>query len=204
MKNCLVNRLGIQSVVCGSDFHFGKGRKGDAQFLKEIGEKLGFSVSVVKPVCLLETQQISSTGIREYIRNGNMEVANKMLGHPFVISGIVSSGANLGRTIQFPTVNLIPPEEKILPPNGVYASRTFVEGNYYDSITNIGVKPTVSGEHQIGVETNIFDFEKSVYGQKIEVELLHYVRAERKFHSVEELREQILKDVQLVKNGKRA
>ena len=120
-----------------------------------------------------------------------------MLGNPYTVSGEVLHGAHLGNTLGFPTINLLPPAEKLLPPYGVYCSNVRVEEKTYRGLTNIGVKPTVGDTHPVGVETYLYDFEGDLYGKKAYVALNAFVRPEKKFSSVEELKAQLQKDIAL-------
>ena len=141
-------------------------------------------------------REISSTFVREEIQAGRMEEVAKLLGVPYEIAGEVLHGAKLGRKIGMPTINLIPQEKKLLPPNGVYYSKTLIGNREYRSITNIGKKPTVNQEDRIGVETYIYEFDQDVYGKSAIVKLLAFRRPEMKFDGVEALKEQMMKDVQ--------
>lgn len=193
----LVKNLGMKKVVCGNDFRFGKDRQGNTEFLKEKGRDLGFTVRIVEHVNF-EHAIISSTFIREKISMGDLVRANKMLGHNFSISGVVIHGNQIGRTINFPTINIIPPTEKILPANGVYVSTCMIDGVQYKCVTNIGMKPTVSDAHIVIVETHILNYNGDLYGRELTVELLEFVRPEMKFSSLGELRNQIAADRSLV------
>ena len=140
-------------------------------------------------------REISSTFIRDELEKGAMNHVAELLGEPYMIVGEVVHGAKLGRKIGMPTINLLPEKEKMLPPNGVYYSRTQIGEKEYKSITNIGKKPTVSNEEQIGVETYLYEFDQDVYGKNAIVKLLEFKRPERKFADVEELKAQMMKDV---------
>lgn len=195
VEEVLVRSLGIRKLICGSDFRFGFNRRGDVKLLHELGQKFGFEVGVLE----LETvngTEVSSTIIKNELKKGHLENVNEMLGYPFTIVGQVVYGKQLGRMLGSPTLNLLPPEEKMLPPDGVYASRTIFEGKLYDGITNVGCKPTVSNEMVRGVETHLFDFEGDLYGKIIEVQFLKFIRPEKKFDSVDTLKNQILLDIE--------
>lgn len=138
---------------------------------------------------------ISSTYIKEVLRQGDVETAARMLGYPYAVDGVVEHGKRLGRTLGFPTVNLHWPEEKIAPPNGVYFSHIQVDGNCYHGISNIGVKPTVSSENRLLVESYLFDYNGDAYGKEIKVELLQFRRPEQKFESVQELKAVVDQDI---------
>ena len=138
---------------------------------------------------------ISSTRIRDTITKGQIRKANSLLGYHYFVQGIVVHGNEIGRTLNAPTANLLPPAEKILPPFGVYLTRTIIDGRTYGGITNVGCKPTISGENPIGIETNLFDFDEQIYGKEIKVEFLAPVRPEMKFSSLEELKERMQADI---------
>ena len=140
-------------------------------------------------------RDISSTYVKEELDLGNIEKANELLGEPYSIHGTVVHGNHLGGPVLgFPTVNIIPPEEKYLPPFGVYVSRVRMDDRYYGGITNIGRKPTVGKESPIGVETFLFDAEGDFYGKNIEVQLLNFERPEQKFPSLDDLKKQLESD----------
>lgn len=204
VKEILVDRLGVKAVIAGMDFRFGKDRAGSVDTLAELGEKYGFRVIPVEKVKYTfrdqsGTQEVSSTLIKQELRKGNLEDVNAMLGRPFFMLGTVTAGKRFGRTIGFPTINFPVPENKILPPNGVYATRTIIDGRAYDSITNIGIRPTFDDGTLRTVETNIFDFEGDLYGKKLRVDFYRFIRPEQKFASFEELRQEIENNKQEVK-----
>ena len=139
-----------------------------------------------------EKRDISSTYVKEELDRGNMEKVCELLGEPYAIHGLVVHGNHVGGPVLgFPTANVIPPPEKYLPPFGVYVSRILVDKTYYGGITNIGKKPTVTGDNPVGVETFVFDYHGDLYGKEIEVGLLHFIRPERKMSGMEELKGQI-------------
>lgn len=193
VEEILVKRLHARYIVVGTDFHFGYKRAGDVALLKSMQETYGFEVHSLEKE-RYQDRVISSSYIRETLEKGDMELAAILLGRPFRVSGRVLHGRRIGRTLGMPTVNLIPPVEKQLPPNGVYASKTWVEGTPYPGVTNIGYKPTV-GEAFRGVETFLFDVDLDLYGAEIETELYCYERPEQKFASLEELKAQMHRDI---------
>ena len=186
-------RMNVKSFVVGTDCRFGHNRSGNAQVLCDFADKYGYTVSVMEKL-RYEGRDISSTFIREEIVAGNIEKANMLLGYPFFIRGQVLNGNHLGNVFGFPTVNLIPEDSKLLPPYGVYAAKVQIGETLYGGVTNIGVKPTITGDNICGVETNIFDFSRDIYGEEITVSLYHYVRPERKFETVDALKEQVRSD----------
>lgn len=198
VRSVLVEKLGARVVVVGKDYHFGKDRSGNVQMLEELGKKYGFVVKAFDKV-IMDGLEVSSTRIRNDLQEGKIKQANAMLGSPYSITGKVVYGNQIGRTLGMPTANIIPPAEKLIPPNGVYASRIFVEGDVYYGITNIGYKPTVGDKNEKGVETFIFDFQESIYDKEIKVELFAYERGEQKFGSLDELKMQMERDCQFGK-----
>ncbi len=194
IKDVLVKNLDARMIVVGTDFCFGHNRRGNVALLKEMSEIYGYELIIFDKM-KLEGQVISSSYIRSEIIKGNLEKANSMLGKPFTLIGEVQHGRKIGRTLGFPTVNLIPPAQKLLPPNGVYASVTVINGMKYPGVTNIGYNPTVGTTPERRVETYIFDFDADLYGTSIEVSLYCMERPEAKFNSVEELKAQMQKDI---------
>lgn len=194
IKDILIDKIGAKVIVVGSDFHFGHNRAGDVTLLKELSKKYDYELIVFEKI-ENNHEIIGSTLIREEILKGNIQLANELLGRPFSIIGEVIHGRKLGRTIGVPTTNLIPEEEKLLPPNGVYASKTILEGKEYEGVTNIGFKPTVGADPMRGVETYLFDFDRDIYGKIVEVQLFEMERGEEKYSSIDELKEQMQKDI---------
>jgi len=186
IKQILVDQLDAKIIVVGDDFRFGIHRKGDVKLLQEYEKTYGYKVIACEKK-KWKNEVISSSLIRKALKEGNMEAVNAMLGQPYMIRGEVVHGRRIGRTIGMPTTNLIPSTSKLLPPCGVYASKTLIGDKYFPGVTNIGYKPTVGEEEYIGVETFIFDFDDDLYGKMIEVELFYYMRPELKFGSLEEL-----------------
>ena len=194
----IVRRLHIKSLVVGSDFHFGHNRLGDYQLLRALAGVYGYDVKVVDKV-QENGRDISSTLVREEILAGRIESANKLLGYPYFVQGKVVHGNEMGRLFGTPTANLLPPDEKLLPPYGVYVTRTSISGRgdkVYGGITNVGCKPTIQGSNPVGVETHLFDFDEWIYDREIKVEFLKRVRQEQKFDSLEQLKLQMNKDIE--------
>lgn len=192
VREILAVQLRAAYVVVGPDFHFGYERKGTPWLLEKLGGKYGFQVEIL-PKETEKDREISSTWIREILREGRIEYVNHLLGYPYFVKGKIVHGRQLGRTWGLPTINQIPDDGKLLPPFGVYASRTFVNGKEFFGISNVGVKPTVEVPFA-GVETYLFGCSEDLYDKTAWVEFLHFVRPECKFDSVEELREQIQRD----------
>ena len=192
VREILVKRLKAACLVIGPDFRFGHNRAGDAVLLEHMGREYGFSVEVLSKE-MYGNQEISSTLVRDCILRGNMEMAADMLGYPYFFYGKIIHGRHIGRTLGLPTTNLKADENKVLPPFGVYATRSSIGEMEFGGVTNIGVKPTVQ-EKFVGIETHLFSCNLNLYGDMQKVELMHFQRAERKFASLEELKRQILAD----------
>lgn len=194
VKEILVKNLRAKAVIAGSDCGFGRNRGGNAALLKELSHRLGFDAVILDKV-LSDGQIVSSTFARSLIEQGRMEEASAVLGHDFFIRGCVVLGNQLGRTWDFPTINMLPPENKLMPPNGVYASSVLLDGIWRDGVTNIGRKPTVDSCNElILAETFIFDYDGDLYGKTLDVKLHHFIREEKRFESFQKLKEQIGKD----------
>lgn len=191
----LCDKLSAKYVVCGRDFRFGKGASCGVAELDKLCRKHGIQVRTVAPVLEDGGQRISSTMIRELIADGSIELANSLLGSKFTFKLPVAYGRQLGRTLDFPTINQYLSKRQVTPKFGVYVSRTEVWGRIYRSITNVGVKPTVESDVPLA-ETYIIDFEGGeLYGEVAKVSLVSFIRAEKKFDSLEELKNQIAKDI---------
>ncbi len=196
IEEFLLRKLNIKLCLVGDDFRFGKNRVGDFSLLQENGDKHGFAV---EETATIEHNQIriSSTRIRECLQQNNLEETKKLLGRSYSISGKIVRGQQRGRTINFPTINILPNRSKS-PVSGVFAVKVKLSGQTYFGICNAGHKPTVDGREFL-FETHIFDFEKDVYEQFAEIDFLKHVRPEKKFNSFEELKDQIEKDVIVAK-----
>lgn len=195
IADILVKRLKAVYIAAGTDVSFGYKAEGDYRMLQELAEKYGYEVNLIEKVCY-EDREISSTYVREEVAKGNMQLVTTLLGNPYKVKGQVVHGQRIGRTLGMPTVNLMPRESKLLPPRGVYYSNVIYNGRKYKSITNIGIKPTVSDIPRIGVETYLYDFEDEIYGEELTVELLAFKRPEMKFDSVEQLKAQMQADIE--------
>lgn len=193
IAHILVGQMGAKAIVTGPDNRFGYQRRGDVALLKQLAPKYGYEMVVVEKA-LDGDREISSTYVREELAKGNIEKANELLGYTYMIHGRVVHGKHLGSTLGFPTVNVVPREQKHLPAFGVYLSQTVIDGVIYNSITNIGRKPTIEGQHPVGVETYIYDLNQDLYDKWIEVRLLNFMRPEMKFNGIEELKAQVLSD----------
>lgn len=184
----------LGGVVVGADWKFGKGRGGDVAMLRRMG---GFEVDGI-PAVTIEGEVISSTAIRLAVARGDLAFAEKALGRPYAILGPVVPGRKMGHAIGFPTAN-IETDGFQLPPDGVYAVRVRIGDKTFRGIANLGVRPTVSYDDKRVLEVHLFDFDGDLYGMEVEVEFVRFVREERKFGSVGELRAQIGRDVAAVK-----
>ncbi|PKM50632.1 MAG: hypothetical protein CVV02_10110 [Firmicutes bacterium HGW-Firmicutes-7] len=198
IEDIILTKLNAQVVIIGADYRFGKNKLGDYKTLVKYSQEYDFDVIVVHKLKHKDTV-ISSTWIRDEIKNANIELANELTGRPFIINGQVMKGKNIGTGIGIPTANIIPDESKLLPPKGVYVSKVQVKGKDYNGVTNIGNNPTVEGQALI-IETHIIDFNEDIYGEEISVKLYHYVRPEKKFNNLTELKEQIDLDIEEMKN----
>lgn len=194
----LVQEQGASGFVCGSDFRFGKGGEGCAAGLKAFCEGNGLACTVVEQQ-YVDGIRVSSTHIRKLLEQGDVPSANRFLGHSHMLTGQVAHGKQLGRTIGIPTANLYYPELLLKLPYGVYACRVQAEGKTYAAVTNIGVRPTVSGEG-VTVESHLLDFAGDLYGKTIEISFLEFLRPEHKFTNLSELQKQIQKDKYSVEN----
>lgn len=194
VRDILLGKLGARLVVAGFNYRFGYRGQGDVNLLKEMGKKYNFGVIVIPPV-KVNNEIVSSTAIRGYVAKGDMESVFKLLGRNYSITGEVADGTRMGRRIGFPTANLHPEEYLVLPRNGVYITRTMYNGEFYGSLTNIGVKPTFGGVSKTSVETHILNFDRDIYKSDIEVFFLAKLRNEKKFRNAGELSEQIARDI---------
>lgn len=193
-REILAGQMQVRFLAAGTDLSFGAKGAGNAALLRRLGPELGFEVQTIDKVCL-EGQEVSSTLVRTRVEQGEMESVERLLGMPYMVAGQVVPGRQLGRTLGFPTVNLLPKEDKLLPPKGVYLSRVHHRDKVYRAISNVGCKPTVTREHIMGVESYLYDFTGDLYGETIEVHLCTFRRPERRFDSVEALREQLEDDI---------
>lgn len=190
----LVDTLSAKAVFCGFDYHYGKGGKGNVETLREALSKKGIEFDAVEPVFSGDAV-VSSTAIRQFITDGEIEKANEMLGEYFSYDFSVNKGDGLGRTWGFPTINQSFPEDFIIPKRGVYVSETEFDGKSYLSVTNVGIRPTVA-DGGIRSETCILDFSGDLYGKNVKVKLIKYLREEKKFPNVDELRQAIGNDIE--------
>ncbi|MCE0493233.1 bifunctional riboflavin kinase/FAD synthetase [Vibrio salinus] len=194
IRDLLVTRLGVKFLVVGDDFCFGKAREGNFEMLKQAGKQYGFEVVSTKSFCV-QSLRVSSTAIREALAQNDLEAASDMLGRNYSISGRVSHGRKLGRTIGFPTAN-IPLKRCVSPVSGVYVvEASGISGSPVGGVANIGQRPTVNGVRQ-QLEVHLFDFQGNLYGRQLEVVLLHKLRDEIKFDTFDALKKQINLDAE--------
>ena len=189
----IVKKIGASVLSCGFNYHFGAKASGNTEKLKALCDKENIELLVSEPV-EYKGEPVSSTRIRNAIRNGNIEDANNMLGREFSYDFLVVHGDARGRTIDSPTINQFFTEDFIIPEYGVYASYSVIDGEKYPSVTNVGVRPTIEGFSKERSETNIVGFDGDLYDKNINVHLLKKIREEMKFNNLDELRNQIAKD----------
>ena len=196
VKNYLVNQMNTRFLEAGEDVSFGNRGEGDAALLTSMAEECGYEFKAIEKVCDASGNVISSTLVREHVEKGEMEAVTALLGTPYSISGTVKKGNQIGHSLGFPTINIRIPENKMLPPFGVYSGNTLVKGKLYRSISNIGLKPTVGGEDTPSIETYLYDFDGNLYGATATVELESFKRPEKKFASLDELKAQLRADIE--------
>lgn len=192
----LIDELNIAWIVVGHDFCFGYKGEGTAQRLKVYCEERGIGCDIIPALCI-DGRIVSSTHIRELIASGDIETANRYLGHPHTLSDTVHSGYHLGRNLGAPTINMFFPDGVLVPKHGVYATKVILEdGSSYIAVTNVGVRPTVSEDSRVSVESHLLDYSGNLYGRQARVEFYSYLREEVKFGSFDELSEHIKKDAE--------
>ena len=197
VQNILLDGIGIREIVVGYDYSFGKGREGNIELLKEMGQTGGFLVHVAEPVHIGD-RLVSSSAIRKLIQEGKLSEARPLLGRDYQISGKVIKGMNRGgRLLGFPTANITPVDE-LVPKVGVYAVHVVIDDRIFEGVTNIGYNPTF-GKGPFSVETHILDFNRDLVGKNIIIRFKKRLRSEKKFGSIHELSDQIQKDVLLAR-----
>ena len=193
LQEIIHERLAAKEVYLGHGFAFGKNRGGNIALLRQMSEELGFFADEVDEV-RLRGRRISSSRIRELLRTGKVNLARRMLGRPYGIEGAVIRGDRRGHTMGFPTANL-KPQNRVIPKYGVYATATLIDGIWRRGVTNIGIRPTFEKDSEPSIETFVFDYDGDLYGKVLRVRFLHRIRDERKFSGIDELKDQIDKDV---------
>ena len=196
----LVQDFHAVHFVAGDDFHFGYKGEGNPERLRARCAELGLGCDVMEKVCV-DGIPVSSTYIRGLLEKGEVERANRFLGHPHCLSDTVRFGYKVGRTMGTPTINMVIPENVLIPAFGVYAARVQIEGeqDWRSAVTNVGVRPTLGGVDKVSVESYILDFNENVYGMRVRLEYFHFLRPEHKFDSVEALKTQIQTDAEQVR-----
>ena len=193
VRDILVKKLKIRTLYTGSNHHFGKNKEASVDDLILFGQKYGFEVRTVSAENI-SSITVSSTKIRDAILNSNFEIAKKFLGRDYELNGVVIKGKGLGKTINFPTANLnIKEQYKLIPSKGVYLVRVYYNNNFFEGMMNIGNRPTIQGINQTQ-EVHIFNFNKNIYGEHLKVLFLKKIRDEKKFNSVEDLKNQLIRD----------
>ncbi len=194
VRDNLVNKLRMKKIIIGYDHRFGRNRTANINDLRAFGNTLGFEVEEISAQ-EIDDVSVSSTKIRKALENGDVRVANKYLGYAYMLTGTIIKGKGLGKQIGFPTANLhIAEPYKLIPKNGVYVIEALLNGKRVHGMMNIGFNPTVADDKHRSIEVNFFDFEADLYGQEVQVNIVHRLRDEHKFKSVEALREQLIKD----------
>lgn len=196
VTSILINQLHINTLLVGHDHTIGRNKEGTFEQLKKLGEIHNFNVVQQKKL-VLSNMPLSSTSIRNLLAEGKLLEASKLLGYPYLISGTVVHGQQLGNKLGFPTANIRPPDNKFIPGNGVYAIVVNYEGRRFKGMMNIGVRPTIDDNASVPViEAHLFDFKENLYGKYIQIYIVRKLRDEYKFESVEALRVQLKKDKQ--------
>lgn len=195
IREVLINGLHAAHIVVGEDYGFGKNRQGDVNYIRK--QYPALSVTAVSKLRDEHGEIISSSRIRAFLRDGAVEKASDLMEHPFEIEGYVIHGAQRGRQIGYPTIN-IEPNDSIIPKSGVYAARVEIDGKMRNAVANIGTRPTVNGQG-ILLEAHILDFSRDLYGERLRVQLVSFIRPEIHFASMDELKQQIGKDTQTVR-----
>ncbi|MDR0829754.1 MAG: bifunctional riboflavin kinase/FAD synthetase [Prevotellaceae bacterium] len=189
----LKNNYSVEKLIIGYDHRFGADKISDFEQYKIIGETLGIEVEQCEPLYLPDNQGVSSSKIRKLLIDGNVETAKDLLGREYSISGIVKSGEKIGRTIGFPTANLSVDFQKQIPKAGVYSVEVEIKSGVFIGMLYIGNRPTLDGKN-LTIEVNIFDFSEDIYNQKISLKLKHFIREDKKFNSLQELKNHLVKD----------
>lgn len=196
VKNILVEQFNVKKIIIGHDHRFGRNRSADIDDLIKFGQQYDFEVEQISSQQINE-DDVSSTKIRRALSEGNIDLANEYLGYPYVLSGTVVKGKQLGRTIGYPTANIgIEVNYKLIPLNGVYIVKSKWKGAVVFGMMNIGTNPTVDGK-KMSVEVNFFDFDFDIYDQKMVVSVLHRIRSEQKFDSLDALKAQLATDKEI-------
>ncbi|MFC1904704.1 bifunctional riboflavin kinase/FAD synthetase [Chloroflexota bacterium] len=186
--------LRMRGMVIGPDFALGQNREGNIDTLRTLGEDMGFSVTMVPPI-MINGEMVSSTNIRKAIADGDIKKAVRLIGHSFSLQGRVITGVGRGMELGFPTANLDINSEQILPADGVYATRAYIDGKPYQSMTNIGKRPTFGGKGRT-IEVFILDYQGGLYERELKIDIVERLRDEKRFNTDEELKRQIAEDIE--------
>jgi len=193
IRDVLVNKIGTKKIVIGYDHRFGKDRLGGLADLQRLGPVYGFDVIEI-PEQDIHDVAVSSTRIRQALLKGEIDLANEFLGYPFFITGKVTRGDQIGRQIGYPTANILIEEKyKLIPADGIFSAKIYIDGSVYKGMAYIGSRPTINGMFR-NIEVNIFDFDAEIYGHQIKMEFYHFVRGDIKFSSLDELKIQLAND----------
>jgi len=195
INEIVLEKMNSSILYCGFNYHFGKDAQGSTENLIEIAESEGFEVNVLEPY-IVDGNLVSSSLIRTLIAEGKVDECSKYLGRYYSTSGTVRIGNQIGRTIGFPTSNIIINDSMVWPSHGVYITNCYYNGTKYSAVTNVGIRPTI-GDNRKVVETHMFDFDQTIYEREIEVEFLKKIRDEIKFKDKEELKKRISLDKQI-------
>ncbi len=195
IRDILCGKLGAAHIAVGRDFVFGHDKRGSVKMLEAFAGEYGYTLDVLEKERYHDIV-ISSTYIRDALAQGDVELAEKLLGYPYELTGIVQHGQQLGRTLGFPTMNIEPEAQKIMPRYGVYACQVKIDGKWYNGVGNAGVKPTVTDERRRLLEVYVYGYEGDAYGKEVTARFCGFERPEVKFGSVDELKEQVMKDMQ--------
>ena len=191
----LIDEMNLRWIVVGHDFCFGYKGLGTAEKLKAYCAERGVGCDIIAAVCR-DGVVVSSTLIRQLIETGEMEKANEYLGHPHTLTDVIRTGYHLGTKMGTPTINMSFPQGVIIPRHGVYAAKAYIDGQEYMSVTNVGIRPTVSDSGNVNVESFLLDFCGNLYGHRAHIDFYKFLRPERKFDDVNELAAQIKSDAQ--------
>jgi len=200
IKEIIIDKLSAEIIVVGFNFRFGYKAEGNVEYLKKMGSKLGFDVIEINPI-MKDNNIISSTFIRNLLKEGKINKANEMLGKPYCITGKVVEGKGRGKKLGFATANIQLDTDFLIPKHGVYKTVTTIDNSLYESVTNVGRNPTFD-DIQFSIETHLLDFNDNIYGKNIEIQFIDFLREEIKFNNLSELIEQMNKDVDMVRISK--
>jgi len=194
LRDILLGKLRMKTLVTGEFFSFGKGREGNLDYLCEASERLNFTLRSFRNIGMSRAGDFSSTAVRGLLAEGKVEEARNMLGRYYFVHGTVIHGHHIGSELGFPTLNVEPEEGKLYPKCGVYAVRVRIRGRWYEGMANLGLRPTVSDETNVLLEVNVFDFNENVYGCETTIYFRRMIREIRKFGSLSELSSQLAED----------